>query len=138
MKKYLISLFVFTLASSAAFAGDTVLVAGSNSAIGKLDKSKAAEYFLGKTTTLASGDKAIIVDQPSNAVSTSFLGAVIDKTPDQYKAYWSKMIFTGKGVPPKNLSSDDEVKKFVASNPNALGYISKSSVDSSVKVLLEP
>jgi hypothetical protein len=34
------------------------------------------------------------------------------------------------------VASAAEVKKFVAGNPDAIGYIEKSAVDGSVKVLL--
>ena len=44
-------------------------------------------------------------------------------------------MFSGKATPPKELGSSADVKKFVASNPDAIGYIEKSAVDSSVKVV---
>ncbi len=37
-----------------------------------------------------------------------------------------------------DLPSDAEAKKFVAANPNAIGYIDKAAVDGSVKVVLTP
>jgi ABC-type phosphate transport system substrate-binding protein len=45
-------------------------------------------------------------------------------------------VFSGKATPPKELGSAAEVKKFVAANPDAIGYIEKSAVDGSVKVVL--
>jgi ABC-type phosphate transport system substrate-binding protein len=46
-------------------------------------------------------------------------------------------VFSGKATPPKELlSSSADVKKFVAANPDAIGYIEKSAVDGSVKVVL--
>ena len=51
------------------------------------------------------------------------------------KAVWARVIFTGKGLPPKVFDPDAEVKKVVSSNKNAIGYIRASSVDSSVKVV---
>ena len=52
------------------------------------------------------------------------------------KATWARLTFSGKGVPPKELPNSADVKKFVAGNPNAIGYIEKSAVDASVKVVL--
>lgn len=54
----------------------------------------------------------------------------------QIKATWAKLLFTGKGNPPKEVSGNAEVKKFVAGNPAAIGYIDKAAVDGSVKVVL--
>ena len=49
---------------------------------------------------------------------------------------WSRLIFTGKATPPKELPDAAAVKKAVATDPKAIGYIDKSEVDSTVKVLL--
>jgi hypothetical protein len=52
------------------------------------------------------------------------------------KAYWSKIIFTGRGQPPPSVSSDIEMRKRVSENPAAIGYIDRSLVDNSVRVVL--
>jgi hypothetical protein len=49
---------------------------------------------------------------------------------------WAQQVFSGKGLPPKVIDGDAEVKKAVAAQGNAIGYIKPSSVDDSVKVLL--
>jgi ABC-type phosphate transport system substrate-binding protein len=46
------------------------------------------------------------------------------------------MVFTGKGQPPKEMGSTADMKKFVAANPDAIGYIETAAVDGSVKVVL--
>jgi len=54
----------------------------------------------------------------------------------QIKAIWSQILFTGQGVPPKQLHDSAVVKKAVAANPKAVGYIEESVVDASVKIVL--
>ena len=56
------------------------------------------------------------------------------KSSSQIKAYWSKLVFTGKGKPPTELSGADAIK-FVAEKPYAIAYVDASKVDTSVKVL---
>lgn len=51
------------------------------------------------------------------------------------KAYWSKLVFTGKGTPPQEVPGDAEVKALIGSNPSTIGYIDAGSVDASVKVV---
>lgn len=53
----------------------------------------------------------------------------------QVKALWSRLVFSGKGQPPKELADSASVKKAVAADPKVVGYIEKSAVDGSVKVL---
>jgi hypothetical protein len=45
------------------------------------------------------------------------------------------MIFTGQGEPPREIADSDKIKKLVANNPRYIGYIDKSNVDTSVKVV---
>lgn len=94
---------------------------------------QVSNIFLGKSNDLVAVDQA-----EGNALRDPFYLRLTGKDPAQLKAYWAKMMFTGKAMPLKALSSDAEVKKFVASNPNSIGYIDKSSLDGSVKLMLVP
>ena len=51
------------------------------------------------------------------------------------KSYWAKLIFTGKVVPVKQLSSDREVMEYVANHSGSIGYVDANNADSSVRVL---
>ena len=50
--------------------------------------------------------------------------------------YWNEQYFLGM-FPPATLSSTLAVKRYVAAEPNAIGYIESATVDSSVRVVLE-
>jgi ABC-type phosphate transport system substrate-binding protein len=100
---------------------------------GALSADQVANVFLGKSSDMTG------VDLPDgNAVRDAFYQKVTGKDAAQVKAYWAKLVFTGKAQPLKEMGSDAEVKKFVAANPNAIGYIDKGAVDGSVKVVLTP
>ncbi|MBY0234235.1 MAG: phosphate ABC transporter substrate-binding protein, partial [Burkholderiaceae bacterium] len=87
--------------------------------------------------TLPSGASAMALDQPeSAAVREQFYTKVTGKQAAQVKAAWSRLVFSGKATPPKEMASSAEVKKFVAANPDAIGYIEKSAVDGTVKAVL--
>jgi hypothetical protein len=51
------------------------------------------------------------------------------------KAYWSKLIFSGKAKPLNEFASDSEVLNWVSTTPNAIAYIDANKVDGSVKVI---
>ena len=70
------------------------------------------------------------------ALRDEFYTKVIDKNPGQVKAYWAKQMFSGKGSPPRELASSSDVKRAVAADPSAIGYVEKSAVDSTVKAIL--
>ena len=92
--------------------------------------------FLGRASSFADGSKATPLNQAEGqAARDEFDNKVLSRSSAQLKAYWSKLVFTGKGTPPKELSDDAAVKAAVAADASAIGYISSASVDSSVKVI---
>jgi ABC-type phosphate transport system substrate-binding protein len=100
---------------------------------GGLSAEQVSNIFLGKSSELTA------VDLPDgNATRDAFYQKVTGKDAAQVKAYWAKLVFTGKAQALKEMASDAEVKKFVAANANAVGYIDKGAVDGSVKAVLTP
>ncbi len=92
--------------------------------------SQAAQFFLGGSVLFTP------VEQPENSpLRAEFCKKVLEKSPAQVEAIWSKIVFTAKGKPPKEYKSSAEIKKAVADNVNAIGYIEKSAVDDTVKVV---
>jgi ABC-type phosphate transport system substrate-binding protein len=137
--KNLIQIVLLTLAGvlSQASMAQVVVVVGAKSPATTLTRDQAAALFLGKSVQLPGGGIPTLIDQAESVqVRQQFYAKVADKTVAQVKAVWSRLVFSGKGTPPKEVASSAEVKKLVAANPDAVGYIEKSAVDDSVKVLL--
>lgn len=122
-------------ATGLAHAQVAVIVNPKSSASG-LSAEQVASMFMGKTNSLPGG-LAQAVDLPEgNAARDQFYTKAAGKTSSQVKATWARLAFSGKATPPKELASAADVKKFVAANADAIGYIDKGSVDGSVKVVL--
>ena len=118
-------------------AAETVVIVNPKSPTSTMTAEQVSAIFLGKSNTLPSGATAAMVDQPENSpIYEEFYTKVAGKSSAQVKAAWSRLTFSGKATPPKPLAGSAEVKKFVAGNPDAIGYIEKSAVDSSVKAVL--
>jgi ABC-type phosphate transport system substrate-binding protein len=133
MKKALATLIVATLgafASASASAEIVVIVSAKNPAT-RMFSEQAAQFFLGKSTMFTPIDQA-----DGSAIRNEFYKKVTDKDAAQVKAIWSKLVFTGKAQAPKEFKSNADVKKAVADDPKAIGYIDKSAVDDTVKVIL--
>lgn len=127
---HIVSTVALLLSASGAHAELAVIVNPKNP-VAKMNAAEAAQYFLGKSTALVPCD---LTD--GMAPRPDFYSKVLQKEPQQVKAIWTKLLFTGKGVAPREYASAAEMKKAVAANPNAIGYIDKSAVDDSVKVVL--
>ena len=127
---------VVSLAANVAWA-DVVPVVSARSAVDELSKSQVVDIFLGKTDRFPNGEPAVPIDQAEGSeVRDAFYVQFANRSAAQLKAYWSKIVFTGKGQPPREVSPSEKVKKVVASNPHLIGYIERSDVDSNVKIVL--
>ncbi|MDR6957792.1 ABC-type phosphate transport system substrate-binding protein [Pseudomonas brassicacearum] len=123
-------------AGSSPVMADVVVVVATASPLKTLARNQVADIFLGKTSRFPSGAQAIPIDQTEDsAARDEFYSTFTGKSASQLKAHWSKIIFTGRGQPPQAVSSSAEVKKRIAENPDAIGYIDAREVDSSVRAL---
>ena len=118
---------------------DIVAVVSAKSTIGPLSKSQMEAIFLGKSSRLPDGRAALPLDLVEGAPERDrFYSALDGKSPAQLKAYWSKIIFTGRGQPPRAVANGIDMRKAIAENPLAIGYIDAALLDVSVRVLLQP
>ncbi len=122
------------LIAAAAFAApamaEVVVVVNPKAAESSMTKEQIAQFFLGKSSSMTPIDQG-----DSSAIRAEFYKKVADKDAAQAKALWSKLVFTGKATMPKEVADSAAVKAAVAANPKAIGYIDKSAVDGSVKVV---
>jgi ABC-type phosphate transport system substrate-binding protein len=127
--------FALILCTGQALA-EVVAVVSAQSPVTALSRNQVVDIFLGKMSRFPGGEQAVPIDQEEGtAARDEFYAGFAGLSPAQIKAHWSKIIFTGRGLPPKTVSNGIEVKKAVVKNPNAIGYIEQGLVDHSVKVL---
>ncbi|MBV1777018.1 hypothetical protein KSF73_14965 [Burkholderiaceae bacterium DAT-1] len=136
MKRTIWMLILSGFAVGVAHAGSYVVIVHPAMA-GATNMDEVPNIFLGKVTSYANGKPAVPFDGAEGATRTEFCDKVLKKEASTVKAYWAKMKFTGRGLPPKELANDDEIRKSVAATPGGIGYISKSAVDGTVKVVGE-
>ncbi|ABM03131.1 conserved hypothetical protein [Psychromonas ingrahamii 37] len=116
---------------------DIVLVVSAKNPVTTLSKNQVVDIFLGKANFFPDGHQALPIDQDEGSVAREeFYLKFAGKSSAQIKAFWSKIIFTGRGQPPPEVSNAVAVKKFIAKHPDAIGYIEHKWVDDSVKVIL--
>jgi ABC-type phosphate transport system substrate-binding protein len=113
-----------------SFAAEIVVIVNPKNPATRMFSEQAGQFFLGKSTLFTP------VEHTDGPLRNEFYKKVLDKDATQVKAIWSKLVFTGKASAPKEYASSAEVKKAVAADPSAIGYIEKSQVDDTVKVIL--
>lgn len=126
---------IFALASAGLVwvtpaSAELVIIVNPANPATRLFPSQAAQFFTGGSVLFTPIEQA-----QDSAIRAEFCKKVLEKEPAQVEAIWSKLVFTGQGKPPQVMKSSAEVKKAVAANPKAIGYIEKSAVDDTVKVV---
>jgi len=100
------------------------------------DKATIKKIFLGKSKNFENG-KIVILLSPKTGTPASieFNENVLGKSASQINAYWSKMIFTGKGTPPQELETAEDIISAITGNRDAISFIDTASVTDAVKVV---
>ena len=122
---------VLTFATVSVGATEIVVIVSQKNPATRMFGAQASQFFLGQSTLFTP-----IEQSDGSGIRNEFYQKVLGKDGSQVKAIWSKLVFTGKGTAPREFSSSSEVRKAVAADPAAIGYIEKSAVDDSVKVIL--
>ena len=135
--KYITAILMFALLSvgSVALAADYVLITDNSNPVSMLSAKDVKNIYLGKKTVWSDGSHITVFAQSGSNVNAVFLKEMVRKSQQQYTTYWKKSLFTGTGLPPKDFASDEAIKAAVSAKPGAIGYISASSIDDTVKRL---
>jgi ABC-type phosphate transport system substrate-binding protein len=133
--KYMTAALMFILLSvgTLALAADYVLITGNENPVSELSAKDVKNIYLGKKTVWDDGSHITVFTNTVSNVNAIFMKEIVRKTPQQYSTYWKKSLFTGTGLPPRDFSSDAEVKSAVAAKPGSIGYISPSALDEKVQ-----
>lgn len=116
-------------------AEEVVVVVSARSTISELSEGEIADIFLGRLGRLGKTVVTPLDQAEGSPARDEFYREFTGKSPAQVKALWSKLIFTGRGRPPRALASDREVLQALRDNPGAIGYVRRSSVDSTARIL---
>lgn len=120
-----------------AVAGDMVVIVNKGNEA-RVSKELVASYYLGEAKQWLGGRPVAAIDLPlSNPERAAFCRAFLGMDAHQVKTIVSQNTVSGKANPPREVATDDEVKKAVSSSLMAIGYIKASSVDDTVKVVLK-
>ena len=129
------SALMLGIAMAAAHA-EVVVVVSAENPVQSLTRAELADIYLGRLDRFSNGDRAVPIDQKDGSPARDeFYEEYIGRTPAQVKAHWSKLIFTGRGQPPRSVASGDAAADAVAGNPHAIAYIDSGLVDERLRVV---
>ncbi|MEX8520466.1 MAG: substrate-binding domain-containing protein [Leptothrix sp. (in: b-proteobacteria)] len=119
----------------AARADDIVVIVNKDNP-NSIDRAFVERLYTGAIKGWPDGSPAFVLDLAENDPARAlFSTRVLGRSLANMRAIWSQNIFTGKGLPPRVVSPDAEMKRLVATNRNAIGYIRASQLDDSVRAV---
>ncbi|MGD8782562.1 MAG: hypothetical protein PVH88_26845 [Ignavibacteria bacterium] len=134
MRKFLliISLIILTSIYSKA---QIAVIANKSVPEKSISKSELLDLYSGDIKWWDNGEPVIIFDLKKNDDIKSDFYSFIGKTPSRMKTIWMKKMLSGEGDPPDALDSEKEMLHFVSNTKGAIGFISLTKIDSSVKII---
>jgi ABC-type phosphate transport system substrate-binding protein len=101
-----------------------------------LSREEVGQIFLKKRRFWREGAAIVPVNRNASSIARElFTNLVFDQPARFLNRYWNRQYYQGV-LPPITLASDEAVKRFVALEPHAIGYIDAALVDDSVRVVL--
>lgn len=101
----------------------------------KIDAATLKAVFLGKKVSWEGAGRITIAALKGGDIAEQFLKAVVEMSPSQFNNHWRRLAMTGGGSAPKFFEREDELRKFVAETPGAIGFLDRANADASVHVV---
>lgn len=133
LKKAVAGALVALGLNASVFADVAVIVHPSNT--NPLTQTDIERIFLGKSTQFPDGSEAIPINNAGD-IYDDFNEKILGRNSAQIKSYWAKLVFTGKGAPPKEVGDASSVIDLIENNQNAIAYIDSAAVTADMKVVL--
>jgi len=114
--KILIILIIFLISLLNA---DVKIIASPLCKVEALSRHEIKNIFMVKKRSIAN-KPVIILDSLNREVYTIFIKKFLNKSSRKMKVYWTRMLFTGKKIPPKKIS----IKELNILDTNSSCYLS--------------
>jgi hypothetical protein len=117
-------------------SGYKVVVNAANPS-SSLTVDQLARFFQKRITRWENGQTVLPIDlREGSRVRERFTQDVFGRSVSAIKGYWQREIFSGRGVPPVEVASPQEVLAYVGANVNAVGYVpTDARTGSAIKVV---
>jgi len=115
-------------AGDPAFPAAFQVVVHRSSPIASITRAELSAIYMKRTRSWSDGREIVPVDQPAGApVREHFSRAVHGKNVAYVTRYWQRLIFSGRGIPPRQMKNDAAVLALVRNSRDAIGYIARDT-----------
>ncbi len=112
-----------------------VVVVSQQSPIQQLSREDLSALYLGNLMTHETTHDLRALDLTDGEARDNFYTYLLGRSRNQMRAYWSRMVFTGKGKPPRALD-EAAIIEALQNDPSLIGYLPSGQLPSSLRPLL--
>ena len=94
--------------------GAIAVVTRASGPIVKLSNRELSRIALGQQQTLDDGTPVRFADLAAGPLREQFYLRIAQRNPVQMRAYWSRIVFTGRGTPPPIARNGDKLREWLA------------------------
>lgn len=117
-------------------SGGPVVIVNAGSGVTAMSRDEVINIFLGRFRQLPSGLAARPLDLPVDHPDRErFYRLLVDKRPAEIRAYWARLVFSGRTSPPAAAAGEAAMLAEVARDRQAVGYLPKPPSDPRVRVV---
>jgi len=132
IKYYLFLIFLFLVPNISA----QVIIVNHDNETSTLSKNMLRSIFAMRSPMWADGSPIhVFVLKDSSPIHTSFCKHLLGMFPYQLRRVWDRQVFSGTGIAPITVKSEQEMLEKVSQYKGGIGYISTDNNSSSVKIL---
>jgi hypothetical protein len=125
---------IFLIAIANVATAEVVIIGHEN--VPKIDVVAVQKIYSGKFISVDGVNVTPVSLKTGAAQRGEFLKLFMNQDEEKYTAYWTVRKYVGKGTPPNEVETTDDVIKFIQSTPGAVGYLDESEVKDGVHILL--
>jgi ABC-type phosphate transport system substrate-binding protein len=136
----LLAVLIAVLLSGSAWAAETTIAVIGNpgSPIKNLSLPQIMSLYTGRQDSAFDSFSAVPLDQPNGSeLRAEFYRSITGQSETQINAFWARLAFSGRAIPPRPMMDSAAVIKRVASDPHAIGYVEKETVTKDVVVICD-
>lgn len=126
-----ISLLLLTLGTQAQI----VVVVAKDAEVEQINEQAVTNIFMSKTKRLPNGQRAVPLELHDAPIKTRFYESITGKSSNQLNAYWTTLVFTGKGQPPQAIRSHALLRSRLLNTKGAIAYMEKDQVTEDLKII---
>ena len=104
----------------------------------KTDLATLRRLYTGRVVSLNQQPATPLNLPPGHPLREQFLVSILAQNEEQYSGYWLVRRYVGKGAPPQELASPEEIIRVINTTPGAVGYVPLSKVPAGGNIIFKP